>query len=187
MSGGYRSLVGFWLGGVSSPQGAPSATGGYRSLVAPWVGGMSSPSAAPPAQGGHRSLLAFWMGGLSANPATPEIDTRDVSRGSYRRHRRRLEELMRVSERHLIEKYEKQGEVRRAIDLARSQLQSLEELNTETQATILKTTDHAVQANSIIHEIRTELNAARAQLQNLVSLIDEEEDIHALLLFSGGF
>jgi hypothetical protein len=49
---------------------------GFRSLLAPWIGGASSPPGAPAAQGGFRSLLAFWAGGATTGiVVTPEPET----------------------------------------------------------------------------------------------------------------
>lgn len=58
-----RSLLAFWLGGASSPPGAPATQGGFRSLLAFWAGGATSGASAPPP-----TTVEFYSGGWEHHP-----------------------------------------------------------------------------------------------------------------------
>lgn len=62
MSGGFKSLFGKWVGGISAPR---DSIAGYRSLLAPWLGGISAPVSEK--TGGYKSILCFWLGGLQSS------------------------------------------------------------------------------------------------------------------------
>lgn len=67
MTGGYRSVTGFWLGGLSSVN-TPAVTGGYISKQGFWLGGLAAVDTPPPSNdGGYTSWVGFWLGGLSSN------------------------------------------------------------------------------------------------------------------------
>lgn len=63
MSGGFRSIFGKWVGGISSNP-SQQEKGGFRSFLAPWMGGLSAPASGH--NGGYKSLLGFWFGGLQS-------------------------------------------------------------------------------------------------------------------------
>jgi hypothetical protein len=83
MTGGYKSFLGFWLGGVAAPPATPVAPGGgYCSFSNIWMGGICAPSqtrqvmmqanhyyspvgSGAANRGGYRSLLYFWLGGAN--------------------------------------------------------------------------------------------------------------------------
>ncbi len=61
-----RSLLGFWMGGLSAPR---NINAGYRSLTAYWMGGICAPVSH---RAGYKSLFGFWTGGICSDGINPK-------------------------------------------------------------------------------------------------------------------
>lgn len=69
-------MFGQWWGDAAGDwwgEGEPEDQAGFRSLLGFWVGGAAAPPAAPVAQAGYRSLLGFWLGGAGSTASTPPV------------------------------------------------------------------------------------------------------------------
>jgi hypothetical protein len=108
MAGGFRSLAGHWLGGISAK--LPDTNGGFRSMLHHWMGGVSAPEAFP-SNGGFVSMLHFWMGGVSAQFAPPPdvpVFRGGFDEHAYKKYRKYLKQLNSIKDIKEISKQEYQ-------------------------------------------------------------------------------
>lgn len=116
--------------------------------------------------------------GASAVPVT--VDTHDgATPDQYKRYRKRLEAIAKATEQFQQSKYVK--------ETVQEKLVEIQALDAEIKETVLAV-DDGLAAAQFYQAFKSELSTAIGKLNKMIIKIeqDEEDDIHTILLLSGG-
>lgn len=119
-----------------------------------------------------------WGAGIV--PVTP-TDTHDgASPDQYKRYRKRLEAIAKAAEQFQQSKYVKEA--------VQEQIEEIQALDVEIKEAVMVEKDDGLASAQFYQAFKAELTAAIDKLNKLIIKIeqDEEDDIHAILLLSGG-
>lgn len=116
--------------------------------------------------------------GTSVVPVT--VDTHDgATPDQYKRYRKRLKEIAKAAEQFQQSKYVK--------ETVQEQIAEIQALDVEIKETVLAE-DNGLAAAQFYQAFKSEISTAIDKLNKMIIKIeqDEEDDIHAILLLSGG-